>query len=28
LCLECHSARSDGDKFIPLPVSFRSNDWN
>lgn len=26
LCLECHSARSDGDKFIPLPVSFRSND--
>ena len=24
LCSKCHSTRSDGDKFIPLPVSFRN----
>jgi hypothetical protein len=24
LCSDCHSARTDGDKFIPLPVSFRN----
>jgi hypothetical protein len=25
LCSECHSTRPDGDKFLPLPVTFRSS---
>jgi len=28
LCSECHSSRLDGDKFLPLPISFRSSHNN